>query len=241
MKRGEQRGLGKESAFFLGGKEWRKGYEIDNLISIFYILLIIFAYLDCWPQCNLSIYIWNTACSYGSVKSAPWARILCVGGLFFKLVLEEYQIWWVNVSMSLIPHLSLPLKYFIWIFNHHLQHKFGKVKLCFCIGNFMFPSSSVIIWSPAIIFGKNLSSTLPLLTHTFVSLIFLSSCSEEHPLLENSPLSYVFQLNCLANLFFFPGDFIFSTPDFTDLLPHRWLHLHEKHCRRLMWQQEQVT
>lgn len=149
MKRGEQRGLGKESAFFLGGKEWRKGYEIDNLISIFYILLIIFAYLDCWPQCNLSIYIWNTACSYGSVKSAPWARILCVGGLFFKLVLEEYQIWWVNVSMSLIPHLSLPLKYFIWIFNHHLQHKFGKVKLCFCIGNFMFPSGSVIIWSPA--------------------------------------------------------------------------------------------
>lgn len=26
-----------------------------------------------------------------------------------------------------------------------------------------------------------------------------------------------FQLNCLTNLFFFPGDFIFSTPDFTDL------------------------
>lgn len=136
---------------------------------------------------------------------------------------------------------------FISIFNHHPQYNIGKAKLFFfSIDNFIFPATFAITCLQSIILGKKETFlTFPLLSHTFVSLTFLSSYSEEHPLFGDSLLPTFSSSTVLSFLkFFFLERLFLALPILLiclTVLPHRWLHLHKNHSRWLMWQQEQVA
>lgn len=170
---------------------------------------------------GLSIYVWNTAISYERV-----CNIQCLvpefhafNGLFFKLPLEEYQIWRVNVCMSLILHLSLSQKslsrYSTIIFNITL----AKPNSFFFYRQFYISCSLCHHLSPVHHFRekRDILNLSPFVTYISVSDLSFTLFWRT-PFVWGFIASYVFQLNCLVIFeIFFSGEVIFSTPDFTDL------------------------
>lgn len=143
------------------------------------------------------------------------------------------------------PRSESLLEIFIWIFNHRLQHKVGKAQLFFSIDNFIFPAASAIIWSPVHSFSGKERHPQPFpFWHThlcpwpFFHLVLKSTlCLGIHhtPTFSSSTVLPFFFF--LESLFLAPLILLICLT----VLPHRWLHLHKKRSRRLMWQQEQVA